>query len=410
MRHYIVLAVLLDIFLFAPPTLAHRQDEDGLSAIVFSELLPDPNGTASFDTDHNGIAETGDEFVELYNTSTNPIEIGGWQLWDKGNGLWFTFPDGTVVDGKHYVVIVSNVAADGKLPTVDEGSFAFNAEVGGNGILNNGGDNVVLLAPNEDRYRHLYYGNATPDDPATYDDFPPTATPISSVETWGRPLEGVSLVRIEAEEMQFLAHTLFSDTNASPGMGYAAINRADPFINEFVFDHNGADVNEFVEVMGDPNGDYSAFTLLQIEGDDDGTGRIDSIHPLQTTDANGFWSTGYLSSILENGTLTLVVVEGFRGRVGDDIDTDDDQVIDTPHWVRLVDAVGIWDGDDGDLLYAGVVIRTDQEITVGGASLLDGEWQINDYNGNGLPCCTDANQERIGINNTPLQDNEPSDD
>lgn len=409
MRQSILSFFLLGGFLLAPATKAHQQANAGLSAIVFSELLPDPNGAAAFDTDRNGTATTGDEFVEFYNISTDPVDMSGWQLWDKGNGLWFTFPDETILHGNRYIVIVANIASDGKLPTVTNGGFAFDAEVGGNGILNNSGDNVVLLAPNEDQYRQLYYGNTTADDPTTYDDFPATATPISMTEAWGRPLEGVSLVRVETEQTQFLAHTLFSDTNASPGTGSIATERVNPRINEFVVDHRGADVNEFVEVTGDPEGDYRAFTLLQIEGDNEENGRIDSIHPLQRMDVNGFWSTGYLSSVLENGTLTFLLVEGFTGYVGDDIDTDDDQIVDTPRWVRVVDAVAVWDGDEGDLIYATIMIEPNEEIRTGGASLLDGEWQINDYNGNGLSCCTDTNQATTGIPNTPLQANKPSD-
>ena len=42
---------------------------------------------------------------------------------------------------------------------------------------------------------------------------------------------------------------------------------SDPVINEFVANHTGADSEAFVEVLGDASTDYSAFTVLEIEGD-----------------------------------------------------------------------------------------------------------------------------------------------
>ena len=40
-----------------------------------------------------------------------------------------------------------------------------------------------------------------------------------------------------------------------------------PVINEFVFNHTGTDIREFVEILGDPDTDLSDFWVLQIEGD-----------------------------------------------------------------------------------------------------------------------------------------------
>ena len=38
-------------------------------------------------------------------------------------------------------------------------------------------------------------------------------------------------------------------------------------INEFVFNHTGTDMYEFVELWGDPNNDLSDLTILEIDGD-----------------------------------------------------------------------------------------------------------------------------------------------
>ena len=112
---------------------------------------------------------------------------------------------------------------------------------------------------------------------------------------------------------------------------------AEPTLNEFVFNHTGIDNYEFVEVYGTPNTDYSAYTLLQVEGDGAGAGVIDSIQTVGTTNAEGFWVTPFLSNVYENGTLTLLMVSGFTGSQGSDLDTDNDGIFDTTPWTVEAD-------------------------------------------------------------------------
>ncbi len=196
---------------------------------------------------------------------------------------------------------------------------------------------------------------------------------------------------------------------------------ADPLINEFVANHIGADVNEFIEVFGDPTVDYSAFTVLEIEGDSGGSlGVVDGVFPVDTTNADGFWTTGFRSNDLENGTITLLLVENFSGRNGDDLDTDDDGVIDpAPPWARLVDDVAVHDGGNNDLTYSGVVLARGfdgNNTTPGGASRIPNgvdtdslnDWLRNDPNGDGLPNFPDAPPAPSGVAvNTPGMINEP---
>ena len=170
-----------------------------------------------------------------------------------------------------------------------------------------------------------------------------------------------------------------------------------PVINEFVFNHTGSDTNEFVEVFGAADTDYSALTLLEIEGDSGSTpGVIDGVFPLGATDANGFWTTGFLSNELENGSVTLLLVDGFSGSAGDDLDADDDGALDAAPWNAVLDAVAVYDGDSGDGLYAGVVLEPyfdGVSFTPGGASRIPNgvdtdtasDWMRNDYGGAGLP-------------------------
>ncbi|MBO6824966.1 MAG: choice-of-anchor I family protein [Sneathiella sp.] len=169
-----------------------------------------------------------------------------------------------------------------------------------------------------------------------------------------------------------------------------------PIINEFVFNHTGSDTNEFVEIMGDPNADLSNYWILQIEGDGNSTtGVIDSAIQLGSTDADGYWTTGFLGNEFENGTTSLLLVEGFTGAEGDDIDLNDDGTIDNALWTTVVDSVAVNDGGATDATYANVTLNSGFDggaFTVGGASRIpDGtdtdsasDWVRNDFNLSGI--------------------------
>ena len=182
-----------------------------------------------------------------------------------------------------------------------------------------------------------------------------------------------------------------------------AINAAipgDPVLNEFVANHTGTDTDEFVEVFGDPNTDYSALTIVEIEGDSGSTGLIDDgTFTVGTTNASGYWTTGFQNNLWENGSITLLLVEGYTGSLGTDLDTDDDGVIDVTPWTRIVDDVAVTDGGTGDLTYSATLLAPGfggNPFTPGGASRIPngadtdttGDWTLNDFDGDGLPCCT----------------------
>jgi len=163
-----------------------------------------------------------------------------------------------------------------------------------------------------------------------------------------------------------------------------------PSINEFVFNHTGSDTNEYVEFLGAPNTDYSNYSLLQIEGDSTAPGRINSVFQLGVTDADGFLTTGFLSNVYQNGTSTLLLVEGFTGAQGDDVDIDNDGVIDSPLWEAIVDSVAVNDGGSSDITYAAAELTGGFDgvsFTPGGASRIPNgtdtdtaaDWVRNDF-------------------------------
>ena len=171
-----------------------------LGGIAINEFLPDPNGANNFDTDGNGNAQGGDEFVELINTSGAAIDISGLELWDAGRDNWFTFPPGSVLQPDAVAVVVRNVSGAGSLPAVTGDDLAFDANFGSN-VFNNGGDNIVVYDPANDEFIQATYNGDALDDPTatppnTYLGFSATATRIGAGEDFGTDNDGFSIQRI----------------------------------------------------------------------------------------------------------------------------------------------------------------------------------------------------------------------
>jgi len=169
--------------------------------IAINEVLIDPNtsGTNGFDTDGNGAARGGDEFLELENTSNAAIDISGLQLWDAGQDNWFTFPPGSVLPAGGRALVVRNVQNGGTLPAVSASDLVFDADFGTN-VFNNGGDNIVVYDPDADTFIQARYNNDALDDPTgapanDYVGFSATATRIGNGENFGLDVDGSSIQR-----------------------------------------------------------------------------------------------------------------------------------------------------------------------------------------------------------------------
>jgi hypothetical protein len=74
--------------------------------VVINEIMYRPGTSTPTFTVEN----TGQEFIELYNTSVVAVNIGGWAL---TSGVSYTFPPGTMIPGGGYVVVASDPAAVG---------------------------------------------------------------------------------------------------------------------------------------------------------------------------------------------------------------------------------------------------------------------------------------------------------
>ena len=170
----------------------------------------------------------------------------------------------------------------------------------------------------------------------------------------------------------------------------------EPKINEFSASTAGTDV-EYVEIFGPPNTDFSAYTILEIEGDGSGSGVVDEVINVGTTDASGFWLQNLPANALENGTLTLLLVSNFTGALNDDLDTNNDGIFDATPWDAVVDAVAVNDGTAGDITYGNPALGPNYDglssFAPGGASRIpDGfdtdaasDWVRNDFDLAGIP-------------------------
>jgi hypothetical protein len=91
------------------------------TAIIINEIMYDPPSD-----------EVSAEFVELYNRSTNAVDLSGWRF---AEGIDFVFPAGTRVEPDGYVVVASDVAwmrsTYGAIPVLGnyEGRLANNGEL-----------------------------------------------------------------------------------------------------------------------------------------------------------------------------------------------------------------------------------------------------------------------------------------
>lgn len=173
-------------------------------------------------------------------------------------------------------------------------------------------------------------------------------------------------------------------------------------INEMLLDEAGNDKDEFVELKGDPNTDYSGLTILQVDGDvgmNLNPGVVVTSHAGCTTDANGYCAITVNNNSFQNGSQTMLLVQGGTYVDGTtDLDTNDDGNIDNTPWTTLLDGAAIVNTGT-DFGYAGntVMLKTvsgggnSQPLTFGGASR--------------IPDGTDTNTAADWTSNTPNFDN-----
>lgn len=158
----------------------------------------------------------------------------------------------------------------------------------------------------------------------------------------------------------------------------------EPTINELRLSSSGTDAeSNFIEIHGEAGASLDGMSLVVLSGEF-APGQVDFAFDLTgvTIDADGFaLIANDLNPELEIGDLgvaglnlfgsptTFLLVDGFTGAVGDDLDTDDDGIIDVAAWSEVLDGVSLVDGDANiDFNYSDTVIPADGNFVAAGVA------------------------------------------
>ncbi len=121
------------------------------ASVIINELLADPPSGITGDANHDGVGSTTqDEFVELLNLSSSPINISGWFINDAISKR-HTFPVGTTMLAYQYLTIFGGGSPN--LPGIN-----FQLASSGTLSLNNTNEQVFLYDQGGHLIDHVSYG------------------------------------------------------------------------------------------------------------------------------------------------------------------------------------------------------------------------------------------------------------
>jgi predicted extracellular nuclease len=184
---------------------------------------------------------------------------------------------------------------------------------------------------------------------------------------------------------------------ASPAGSVLAQSGDQVNISEIRIDQPSTDNDEYFELVGTPGASLDGLTYLVIG---DGTGASGVIEAVVDLSGKAIPGGGYFvaaESTFSLGTADLVtdlnfensdnvthlLVSGFSGANGDDLDTDDDGVLDLTPWTTLVDLIALVEEENPptgtELHYGPPSVGPDGSYAPGHAFLCDGGWQIGQF-------------------------------
>ncbi|RME27671.1 MAG: hypothetical protein D6806_04305, partial [Deltaproteobacteria bacterium] len=167
------------------------------------------------------------------------------------------------------------------------------------------------------------------------------------------------------------------------------------FLNEIRIDQPGGDNDEYVELVGQPGTSLDGVTLLVIGDGTGGSGVIEAVVDFAgyTIPQSGFFLAAESTFTLgtpdmvtdlnfENSdNLTFVLVTGFTGSVGDDLDFDDDCFLDVLPANQVLDAVSLVEkpidslGSGDECYYSNITVGPDGNYVPGHVyACPDGSW------------------------------------
>ena len=129
----------------------------------------------------------------------------------------------------------------------------------------------------------------------------------------------------------------------------------DILISEIRIDQPGTDIDEYFELSGSPGIPLNGLTYLVIGDLSSGSGVIEAVVDLtgQSIPISGYFvaaegsfslGTADLTTVLDfenSDNVTHLLVNGFTGANGDDLDTDDDGILDSTPWAEVLDIVAL---------------------------------------------------------------------
>lgn len=183
-------------------------------------------------------------------------------------------------------------------------------------------------------------------------------------------------------------------------------------INEIRIDQPGNDNDEYFELIGDANQSLEGFSYLVI-GDGSGqSGTIEAVIDLsgQSLDSNGLLvaAEGTFSLAAANLTTTInfensdnvthLLIEGFVGSNGDDLDVDDDGTFDSTPWASIADSVAlVEDLSSGERVYSNTQVGPAGSFVPGHVYRCGTEFEIGEFD----PSAADAADTPTAVNNCP---------
>ncbi len=165
-------------------------------------------------------------------------------------------------------------------------------------------------------------------------------------------------------------------------------------LSEIRIDQPGTDNDEYFELSGSPGASLDGLTYLVIGDGAGGSGVIEAVVDLtgSSIPASGFFVAAEATftvgvadltanlSFENSDNVTHMLVQGFSGSNGDDLDIDDDGVLDTTPWTTQMDCVALIETvGSGDRTYCGTTNGPDGTFVPGHSFLCPDGWRIGPF-------------------------------
>jgi predicted extracellular nuclease/uncharacterized membrane protein len=183
----------------------------------------------------------------------------------------------------------------------------------------------------------------------------------------------------------------------TPGAANACAVEVEVDISEIRIDQTSTDNDEYFELVGTAGASLDGLTYLVIGDGTGGSGVIEAVVDLsgQIIPGSGYFvaaestfslGTADLTTSLNfenDDNVTHLLVSGFSGANGDDLDTDDDGVLDVTPWTEILDLIALIEEENPpsgtEYHYGPPSVGPDGAYVPGHAFLCSGGWEIGEF-------------------------------